>query len=348
MGKGIGTFLRRYMEYYNISGVEFADSLGITTKHLSEIINKNIDISDELMLAISLITDTDIAYLIKLEDNKKMIRYLNEKFKEEENIKKYLKTFYFNELIKNKWITPTHKENTYSNAIDLLKFFRVRNFEVLEDKKNNVLYKKNNNADENKILLWIARCDSLAREEKPSEFKMTNIDDILVYLQKERMNDLNINNMIKYFNSKGLYLVICGALSGTKIRGCSKVKKDKPTIYLTTLYKDKASFYYALYHELGHIKKHYSKAKNKYILDGEKDLEKNADLFALDNMISSDIWSKIISSNDYYKDSLTFSRQYNIPMCFIVSRLAKEGYISYSSDFYNKYIEKIKKNLLNY
>lgn len=342
MGTGIGAFLRRYMEYYNISGVDFADSLGITPKHLSEIINKNIDISDELVLAISLVTDLDVSYIIKLENNKKMVRYLKNKFKSEANIKKYLEEFYFNELIKNKWIIPSHKEDIYSNAIDLLKFFRIRDFEVLEDKNKNVLYKKKDKADENKVLLWIAKCDSIARNQSPSDFNMSNINNILTFLKTERMKKLNIDNMINYFNSKGLYLVICNALKGTKIRGCSKVKRDKPAIYMTTLYKDKASFYYALYHEIGHIKKHYSKAKSKYIIDGEGNLEKEADLFALDNMIPSNIWKYIENSNNKEEISLKLSKENNIPMCFIVSRLAKENYISYSSKFYNKYIEKLE------
>ncbi len=341
MGNGIGPFLKRYMEYYNVSGVDFADSLGITPKHLSEIINKNIDISDELMLAISLITDLDISYIIKLENNKKLVRYIKSVFKEEENVKKYLDSFYFNDLVKNNWLTPTHKEDVYSNAIDLLKFFRVRNFEILNERKNNILYKKSDTADSNKVLLWIARCDNIARMQEPSDFKMINISDVLDFLKEERNKKIDINNMIKYFNSKGLYLVITDALKGTKIRGCSKVKRDKPAIYMTTLYKDKASFYYALYHEIGHIKKHYSKAKNKYIVDGENDLEKEADLFALENMIPSNLWNEITSSSEMKDISLKISKEYNIPMCFIVSRLAKENYISYRSNFYNQYIEKI-------
>jgi len=341
MGTGIGSFLRRYMEYYNISGVDFAESLGITPKHLSEIINKNIDISDELVLAISLVTDFDVSYILKLENNKKMVRYLNDKFKTEENLKIYLDSFYIKELEKEGWIVLTHKEDVYNTAIDLLKFFRVRNFDIIEEKKENTLFKKNINSDDNKVLLWLSRCENLTKDQEVSEFKMSNIDDVLAYLKEERNKDINIERLVEYFNSKGLYLVVEKALKGTKIRGAAKVKRNKPAIYLTTLYKDKASFYYALYHELGHIKKHYSMAKNKYIIDGEEKLEEEADRFAFNEMISSDVWNKIISSNNLEKDCLNISKIYNIPMCFIVRSLAKDGYINYSSSFYNKYVEKI-------
>lgn len=341
MGTGVGSFLRRYMEYYNISGVDFAESLGITPKHLSEIINKNIDISDELVLAISLVTDFDVSYILKLENNKKIVRYLNNKFETEDKIKEYLDSFYIKELEKEGWIVLTHKEDVYNNAIDLLKFFRVRNFDIIEEKKENTLFKKNINSDDNKVLLWLNRCENLTKNQVVEEFKMSNIDDVLKYLKEERNKELNIYKLVKYFNSKGLYLVVEKALKGTKIRGAAKVKRNKPAIYLTTLYKDKASFYYALYHELGHIKKHYSMAKNKYIIDGEEKLEEEADKFAFNEMISSDLWNKITGSSDLEKECLDISKKNNIPMCFIVRSLAKEGYIKYSSSFYNKYIEKI-------
>lgn len=340
MGYGIGKVLKRYMEYYNISGVDFAESLGITPKHLSEIVNKNIDISDELILAISLVTDIEVEYILKLENNKKTVRYLNNRFKNEDDLNEYLNSFYLKEMVKRSWICLTHKENVYNNAIDMLKFFKVRNFEILDEKVNNTLFKKKEDSDSKKIITWISRCDNLAREEKVSNYTKSSIDEILLYLRKERLNDLNINGMIDYFNSKGLYLVIEPALKGTKIRGCSKVKRDKPAIYLTTLYKDKASFYFALYHEIGHIKKHYNKAKNKYIIDGEDKLEREADDFALNEMIPDDLWELIIKGNEM--DYINISKDNDIPMCFIVSRLAKEKYISYSSYLYNEYIEKLK------
>ena len=341
MRKGIGGFLKRYMEFYNISNTNMAESLGITPKHLSEIINKNIDISDDLVLAISLVTDFDVAYILKLENNKKLYRYLNERFKTEENLKEYLKSFYLNDLEKGGWITLTHKEDIYESAIDLLKFFKVRNFEVIEEKKKNTLYKKKNDSDDNKVLLWLTRCEYLTRNQEVKDFTMSNLEDIFSYLKEEQNKKLDIDNLINYFNSKGLYLVVEPSLKGTKIRGCARVRRNKPAIYLTTLYKDKASFYYALYHELGHIKKHYNMAKNRYLIDGEDKLEEEADIFAFNKMIPSNLWNQIITSSNLEEKSLEISKENNIPMCFIVRSLASSKYITYQSKFYNKYIERI-------
>ena len=58
------------------------------------------------------------------------------------------------------------------------------------------------------------------------------------------------------------------ALTGTKIRGCFRVKGKQPAIYVTDNYAGKDSFFFELFHELGHCKSDYNEGKNKVIIDG--------------------------------------------------------------------------------
>lgn len=135
---GFGSYLKDYLDYHNISQVEFSRMLGITPKHLNEILNKNIDISSELMIAISLITDIDTNFIMKIENNKKVKQYLKEKFGD--NLKQYLKKINIDKLEKKKIIIFTHKEDEYQNVIDILKFLKVRNFDEIENTLNNIQY----------------------------------------------------------------------------------------------------------------------------------------------------------------------------------------------------------------
>ena len=114
---GFGSFLKDYLEHYNISQVEFAERLDISTKHLSEILNKNIDISNDLMVAISLITNIDINFIVRIENSKKIKEYLIKEFGD--NLASYLKQFSINELEKYGWINFKHKSDIYQNAIDI-------------------------------------------------------------------------------------------------------------------------------------------------------------------------------------------------------------------------------------
>ena len=336
---GFGGYLKDYLEHYNISQVEFADRLDISTKHLNEILNKNIDMSNELMVAISIITDIDINFIVKIENNKKIKQYLINKYGD--NLKEYLKKFNIKELDKKKWVNFKHIDDEYQNAIDILKFLKVRNFEGMNNILNNILYKKKEDSDETKLLLWITRCNEIANNQTIEEFKPENFNKIITFLKEESNNRFNYAKIQKEFNKNGFYFVIEDALPGTKVRGCSKVRKDKPTIYLTKLYNDKASIYFALYHELGHLKHSYNKAKNKYIIDSDEDLEKQADEFAINQMIDKKSWNEIISSNNIIETSKKISKEKNIPMSFIVRILAYNKYIKYNDNFYNEYIEKI-------
>ena len=140
-------------------------------------------------------------------------------------------------------------------------------------------------------------------------------------------------------NNYGIYFVVEKALSGTKVRGCFKVKGKNPAIYITKNYNAKDSFFFELFHELGHCKSDYNEAKNKIIVQGEEKQEKRADEFALKTMIDEKIWNEI--NNNFKEENLIrISKENNIPMSFIVGRLAKNKKIKYTSTLYNKFKDK--------
>ena len=143
------------------------------------------------------------------------------------------------------------------------------------------------------------------------------------------MQKFDINSLIKILNKYGIYLVVEDALPATKIRGCMMVKITNPAIYLTKTFKEKASFYFALYHELAHVKRDFNMAKNKIVVDAENEVA--IDNQALNWMIPQNIWEDIKNN---LKDVASICYNNNIPVCFATSRLAKEKIISYKSKLY--------------
>ena len=67
--------LRDYLEFYKISQTDFAERLGISTKHMNEILCGKTNISEELMLGISLITDIDVNLIFYVESKKRIYDY---------------------------------------------------------------------------------------------------------------------------------------------------------------------------------------------------------------------------------------------------------------------------------
>lgn len=337
---GFGTILKRYLEYNKITQTNFASRLGISTKHMNEIINGNTNVSPELMIAISLLTDIDIKVIMLSEQRKEMHNYLYNRFKTEKEIKKFLDSFYINEMDKKNWLILRNKDSLEQNAIDLLKFMKIRNFDIYEKYFNSkIMYKKKDDANQKKIFLWINRCDNLTNGVEVPPYLSSKLDELFTEIKIESNKSFNKDKLIQILNKYGIILCINDALDGTKVRGCSFVKGKTPVIYLTTYFKEKSSLYFTLYHELYHIKKDYNKLINKIYIDNEDDEEKEADLFALNKMIDINIWNEIIN-NLSNVDSLC--KKYDIPKCFVYTRLAYEKIIKYNSKEYNDNIEKIQ------
>ena len=142
--QGFGSMLRDYLEFYKISQTDFAERLGISTKHMNEILCGKTNISEELMLGISLITDIDVNLIFYVESKKRIYDYLNSNFDNEKEINKYLNTFCINEMSKRKWITLKDSSSYTQNAMDLLDYLGISNFDNINKYYNKkILYKKN-------------------------------------------------------------------------------------------------------------------------------------------------------------------------------------------------------------
>ena len=162
-----------------------------------------------------------------------------------------------------------------------------------------------------------------------------NYIDIFEYLKVrdfEALDKINEKTLFKKtgddINKLSLWIARCDNLS----------KEQKVEIYITKNYSGKDSFYYELFHELGHCRSDYNEAKSKVIVEGDEKKELRADNFAINTMISKDIWEEIVK--DYSEKNLKLiSEKYKIPMSFIVGRLAKLNYIKYTNKLLVKYKE---------
>ena len=332
-----GEYLKDYLEYYNISQSEFASRLGITQKHMNEIINGKTNLTLEMAATIERLTGISSKFIVSVENANIIEQKLLAQYGSIEEIKKILKEkYHYNELKKLKWVDFKDETNTIQNSIDILDFLKVKDFETNEHLMEYVLFKKSGE-DANKLALWIAHCDKISETQQVEEYDSSKFDDLIYELKENAYsNGMNIAKIQNILNKYGIIFVCEKALSGTKVRGCFKVKLNTPAIYITKNYLAKDSLFFELFHELGHCKSDYNKAKSKTIIDGDDKIEQRADEFALRSMINDNLWTEILK--DYSENNLIIlSKRYKIPMSFIVGRLAKVGKISYRSKLYNVY-----------
>lgn len=290
-----GKYLKDYLEYNNISQTEFATRIGITQKHMNEIINGKTRITLEMAGNIERLTGIKSEFIINVENSRILKENILKQYGNIDNLKKEITIkYHIDEIKKRNWIKFKDETDILQVCIDLLDFLKVKDFYIIPKLEKQILFKKTGN-DFNKIALWIAHCDETIKQQNVNEYNSYNLMLLIKDLQELAYNNsIDIDKVRELLNKYGIYFACEKALTGTKIRGCFRVKGKQPAIYVTDNYAGKDSFFFELFHELGHCKSDYNEGKNKVIIDGNDLKEEKADKFALEVMIPENIWKKIV------------------------------------------------------
>ncbi len=331
-----GDYLKDYLEARDISQSEFAIRMGVSQKHMNEILNGKTGITTEMAGNIERLTGINSSFIISIENRRKFEENILKKFGTKENIKKQInERFCINELKKRNWIKFKDETNIIQLCIDLLDFMKIKDFDVIPELEKNALFKKNGE-DFDKLTLWIAHCDKITENQNVKNYNRNNFNILIQELKKYAYVTKNYNpiEIQKILNEYGIYFCEEKALPGTKVRGCFKLRGKKPAIYTNKNYCAKDSFYYELFHELGHCKSDYNEAQKKIIFTGSDEQEKRADEFAQELMIPDNVWKEL--EKDFSEENIRkISAKYEIPLSFIIGRMAKLKIISYRSKLYN-------------
>lgn len=325
--------LKDYLEYSHITNKDFANRIGITPKHLIDIFSGKQKLSAEIIEKISIVTNISTEYIYKMEadsfleddiENYLKIHNLTET--------EYLNKFNYRYLIKNNYIDFTDKSDKLNMIKDILIYLRVPTIEQVYKIDKNAFYKSKNDKPE-MLLLWLEKCYRKMLNQKVLEYKKENILKLVNYIRKEASkNKFDEKALINYFNKNGVYLVIEDDIPGSKIRGAFKVHRGVPSIYITKKHKRVADIYFALFHEIAHLKRDFNKAKASNILSFEDSLEDKADKLAYNYMVDDEYYNNICKNKNY-----DIEKEKNYPKSFITYRLASDKLISYNSKIYQKY-----------
>ena len=332
--------LNDYLEYSHITNKEFASRLGITPKHLIDILSGKQSLSAEIIEKISMVTDIPIEYIYNMEADSFLEDDI-ENYLKVHNLTatQYLQKFEYRYLIKSNYIDFSDTENKMNIIKDIVLYLRVPTIEQIYTIDKEAFYKSQNDKPE-LLLLWLEKCYRKMLDEKVLEYKKENVNVLALYiLESAKKNKFNEEELIKVFNKNGVYLVIENDIPGSKIRGAFKVHKDAPAIYITRKYKRIADVYFALLHEIAHLKSDFNSAKAKNFVSYEDEVEDKADNMAYNWMVDDKYYNSICKKDNYNIDD-----EKRFPKSFIVYRLAKDGVISYKSKVYQKYNFLLEKN----
>lgn len=339
-------YLKDYLEYNNITNKDFANRIGITPKHLIDILSGERDLSSNIIESISIITNIPMDYIYKIESNyrmeRKILEYLN---REKLTLTEYLKKYEYKYLIKNKFIEFIDKDDNMEIAKDILKFLRVTEPETVFSIDSTAYYKSKNDKPE-LLLLWLEKCYRKIINQNVGIYKKENIDGIINYIREcAKSGVFDEEKLTETMNENGIYFTMQEDIPGSKIRGAFKVHRDIPAIYLTYKHKRIADIYFALLHELAHCKSDFNKAKGTCLVSSQNDentadVEDKADIQAYNWMVEEKYYNNVCKSINY-----DINEETEYPKSFVLYRLAHDREIEYRDSDYQKYNFIINKNI---
>lgn len=183
------------------------------------------------------------------------------------------------------------------------------------------------------LLAWQARILERARDivetDGPPEFVADDrwITD-LVALTRRKDGPKRAQALLL---SKGVILVTEKHLSGTYLDGGAMLDRDgRPVVGLTLRFDRLDNFWFVLLHELGHVFLHLTDGLRYDFFDeeetsGDDKVEREADAFALDNLIPDAKWDECLSRFALSEEAVRIdAKNLGIDASIIAGRIRKE------------------------
>lgn len=336
-----GEDLKDELEARGISQAELARLLNMKKSQLNEIIKGKRNMTAEVAILLEEVLEISAEFWMnaqkqyeldkaridnKIKKQKAAIEKWN-KFKDKIAVKFLKKQGYLsgNPLEDIPVVNSIYGINDLSNITEVFaqkQFARLRQSEKLDVNPVN-------------IIGWVKLLEHKAKSENTPEFNPQKADELLIKLKKIITQNTDTKAKAKkLLSAYGIKLIYQEKAEKTPVDGISFWSNNNPAIGLTLRHKRIDNFAFTLFHELGHIYKHLTKNKEIEYIDfkdkihskqNKKD-EKEADIFAQNNLIDSKSWNDFYESNYQITDEIIceFAKEEKIHPAIVLGRLCYE------------------------
>lgn len=334
-----GRIIKEYLTYRGISQKDLSSRIGISEKHISNMLNGKSRLTEEMALKLEYIMpDVKASYWLNYEQ--KYREYLARNKQESSilqlDLPSIAKRFHFSEVFKGlDW-------SIEKQAYEMLKLLGISDYSCFESAyKDLETAFMEDGGEKEAIAIWIRLCEE--------QIDIQNKDISNIVFEKEKVEE-KINlfkefvlidgidgitvNCKKLCNRLGINLVLYPTITNCKVRGALKTHQGKPVILLSGRFGTMDHVWFAFFHELGHLLKHYDTKYFEISFEGDNSKEEaEANSFARDTLIDSTEYDKFVME---YKglmreeNIVSFARKQNTLPGIVVGRLQHDGVIKHN------------------
>ena len=337
-----GYYVKDYIDEQGITQEELAKRLQTTPKYISDLVNGRINLTDEMVLKLSIVFGTSTKLWLNLNQ-----KYIEKKLEIEKRIRIDQECELAKKLDYKFWVDLGLVKATRVTAEkvqELQRYFKVSSLSVLSQRDFLVQYRTSVSevTDVNVINAnaWVQTAINLGTQKEPFDKKklleaIPEIRSMTVQNPKDfypRLRDL--------LASCGVALVLLPNLKNCGVNGAVKwLGKDKVVLALNDRRKYADTFWFALFHELGHV----LQQRIKVLLVSEikkagletddliQRLEKEADTFSQNTLIPKAEYDEFLMINrrSFTAEAIrSFAARINVLPGIVVGRLQHDGYLT--------------------
>lgn len=186
------------------------------------------------------------------------------------------------------------------------------------------------------ISAWLRKGEMQAAELPSNAYSEKGFKDLLPELKTLMANqpDDFLIQLQSICLKAGVKVVYTPCLPKAPINGATRWINDTPVIQLSGRYKRNDNFWFAFFHEAGHILQHGKKdifLENIEYADKKDEKEQQADNFAIKWTLNEVEEKEILASAPFSGENIRmFARKFNTHPAIIVGRLQHKGLVTYA------------------
>ena len=333
-----GYYLKDMIEAMGITQDEFAKRLGTSGKTLSELLNGKINLSDSLALNLAKMFGTSVDVWLNLQKTytRKVLEIDRRmSLKDDLLLVKEMDYQYFVEIGA---VPPARKPA--EKVDELLKYLNVSSLDVLCQPDFLVNYRTAilNSSEKNRLNsnAWVQTALNIGSSSATKPFELKKLQQNIpvnrtMTLQKPEQFVPELTNL---FHSCGVAFVILPYLKNSGVNGAVKwIHKDKVILAINNRRKYADTFWFSLFHEIGHVlqQKVAMLIVSRDVAEMDEvnqNLEMKADEFAQNTLIPAYDYASFIQKDDFSESDIKrFSNAIGIHPGIVVGRLQRDKII---------------------
>jgi len=346
-----GYYVKDLIDDQGITQEELAKRLQATPKYVSDLVNGRINLTDDMALRLSIVFGTTVSMWLNLNQKfieKKLEIERRKRIEEECDLVRNIDYRFWVDL---NLVKPVR--TAAEKVEELQKYFKVTSLNVLKERDFLVQYKTSVSEVTDKNVInanaWVQTAINLGSQKNVDIFDKKKLINVIPEIRGMTVQDPEIfyPKLDKLLASCGVALVMLPNLKNCGVNGAVKwLGKDKVVLAINDRRKYADVFWFALFHEIGHVMQ--QRIKVLLVSDDNRSmdtddtlinrLEAEANMFSQNTLIPEDRYKDFldIHMGKITANSInTFATEINILPGIVVGRLQQDGYLSYNTKLNN-------------